>query len=126
MKLLTGKVARILFALPFGIFGVLHFVGASKMAMMVPPYVPGGVLWVYLTGLALIAACIAFIIEQQVYTAGLCLAALLVVFVLTVHVPGLMGPMMEMSMMAMLKDVALIGGCLMMAGTDGCCGPKNG
>ena len=45
MKLLTTTVARYVFAIPFGIFGLFHFMNASQMAGMVP--LPGGVVWVY-------------------------------------------------------------------------------
>ncbi len=41
MEALTGTVARLIFAIPFGIFGLLHLMSGSKMAGMVP--LPGGV-----------------------------------------------------------------------------------
>ena len=30
------KIGKILFALPFGIFGIFHFMGADNMAGMIP------------------------------------------------------------------------------------------
>lgn len=51
MELLTSKISRYLYAIPFILFGVFHFLGAGDMAGMVP--IPGGVFWVYLTGLAI-------------------------------------------------------------------------
>ncbi len=60
------NVGRIVFAIPFAIFGLMHLMMANNMAGMVPTYVPGGVFWVYLTGLALVAATISIISKKQI------------------------------------------------------------
>jgi uncharacterized membrane protein len=120
MQALTTTVARILFALPFGIFGVLHLMGAQNMAGMVPSWIPGGVFWVYLTGLAHIAATISIISQKKAKLASLLLAAMLGVFIITIYLPGIieatddMGMMMNMS--GLLKDSALAGAALTYAG----------
>jgi uncharacterized membrane protein YphA (DoxX/SURF4 family) len=120
MQALTTTVARILFALPFGIFGLLHLMGAQNMAGMVPSWIPGGVFWVYLTGLAHIAATVSIITQKKAKLASLLLAAMLGVFILTIHLPGIVGAADEMgrmmSMSGFLKDVALAGGALAFAG----------
>jgi uncharacterized membrane protein YphA (DoxX/SURF4 family) len=120
MQALTTTVARVLFALPFGIFGLLHFMGGQNMAGMVPAWIPGGVFWVYLTGLAHIAATVSIIAQKKARLASLLLAAMLGVFVLTIHLPGIFGATDEMgrmmSMSGFLKDVALAGGALAFAG----------
>jgi len=113
MGMLTSTVARWLYALPFGIFGIMHFMAGDQMAGMVP--IPGGVFWVYLTGAALIAASISFIIEKQTRLAGLLLALMLVIFALSIHLPNVMGGD-QASMSSMLKDLALAGGALFIAG----------
>jgi putative oxidoreductase len=109
-----NTIGRYLFTLPFAIFGLMHLMNASDMAGMVPSFVPGGVLWVYLTGLALLAASVSFIIQKKVYLAALLTAALMFVFVLTIHLPGLIGGNM-MSMGGILKDLGLAGGALLLA-----------
>ena len=53
------KIGRFLLAIPMAVFGVLHFMAADNMAPMVP--IPGGVIWVYVTGVALIAAAVSAI-----------------------------------------------------------------
>ena len=120
MQALTTTVARILFALPFGIFGLLHFMGGQNMAGMVPSWIPGGVFWVYLTGLAHIAATVSIIIQKKAKLACLLLAAMLAIFVLTIHLPGIIGATDDMgrmmSMSGFLKDIALAGGALAFAG----------
>jgi len=115
MKTLTTTVARILFALPFGIFGLLHFMGAEGMAGMVP--IPGGVIWIYITGIALIAAAIAIIAKKMGKLACLLLALLLLIFILAIDAPGLGNEAtMQMSMMSLLKNIGLMGGALTYAG----------
>ena len=120
MQALTSTVARVLFALPFGIFGLLHLMSGPNMAGMVPSWIPGGVFWVYLTGLAHIAATVSILIQKKAKLASLLLAAMLGVFVLTIHLPGIFGAADEMgrmmSMSGFLKDVALTGGALAFAG----------
>ena len=84
---------------------------------MVPSWVPGGgVLWVYLTGVALIAAAVSFAFNRLTRVSGILLAVLLFSFIATVHVPGLAAEAtMQMSMVSILKDFALAGGALLIA-----------
>jgi uncharacterized membrane protein YphA (DoxX/SURF4 family) len=114
MKALTGSVARIIFGLPFAIFGILHFMNASSMAGMVP--LPGAVFWVYLTGVALIAASISILIEKYTRLACILLGVMLIIFVLSIHLPGVIGGEMQPNMPNLLKDLALAGGAWILAG----------
>jgi hypothetical protein len=70
--------------------------------------------------LALIAATVSILIQKKARLASLLLAAMLGVFVLTIHLPGIIGAADEMgrmmSMSGSLKDVALAGGTLAFAG----------
>ncbi|RMG40688.1 MAG: DoxX family protein [Methanobacteriota archaeon] len=108
-------MARVLFALPFGIFGLFHLMNGSQMSGMVPKFIPGGVFWVYLTGIALIAACVSMLIGKMGKLSTLLLSAMLAIFVLTIHLPAVIGGNMA-SMTNLLKDIALIGGALTYAG----------
>ena len=115
-EVLTTTVARYLYAIPFGIFGVMHFLNASYMAdNLVPSFIPGGVFWVYLVGVALIAACVSIIIEKYTKLACLLLALLLIIFVLSIHLPGVIGGEDPEAMSRLLKDSALAGGALLLA-----------
>jgi uncharacterized membrane protein YphA (DoxX/SURF4 family) len=96
----------------------MHFMNANQFAGMVPSFVPGGVFWVYLTGAALLAAAVSFIIKKHVQLAGQLLAALMLVFVFTVHLPSIIGGNM-MSMGSLLKDMSLAGGSLLFASMFG-------
>jgi uncharacterized membrane protein len=94
---------------------MMHLMMANNMAGMVPSWVPGGVFWVYVIGMALVAAAISIIAKKQIYLASVLLAVLLGVFVMTIHLPALLGGD-QMAMGGMLKDISLAGGALLIAG----------
>jgi uncharacterized membrane protein len=122
MKALTSTVARILFAVPFIVFGVMHLGNAQAMAGMVPSFIPGGTFWVYVTGIALLLAAASFIIQKYTEYAGLLLAIMLGIFILTIHMPGLGSaetvtiPRMQLALTNLLKDFGLAAGALILAG----------
>jgi putative oxidoreductase len=99
------KLGRYLFAIPMAVFGVFHLMNADAMAGMVP--LPGGAVWVYLTGLALIAAGVSIIIRKYDRLACFLLGVMLLIFALSIHLKtGLdAGDWSQF-----LKDVALAGG----------------
>ncbi|RMI20267.1 MAG: DoxX family protein [Calditrichaeota bacterium] len=115
MQALTTTVARILYALPFGVFGLFHFMNAQQMSGMVPSFLPAATFWVYLTGLALLAACISMIIQKYARLATLLLAIMLGIFILTIHIPGVAAGN-QPSMMNLLKDLALAAAALHWSG----------
>jgi uncharacterized membrane protein YphA (DoxX/SURF4 family) len=106
------RLGKYLFALPFLMFSAFHFMNADGMAGMVP--IPGGAIWVYLTGLAMLAAGVAILIGKMDKMAAFLLGVLLVVYALSIHLPGVMNAADEMaragSMSGLLKDLALAGG----------------
>lgn len=110
------KSGKYLFALPMAIFGIFHFMNGAAMAGMVPSYVPGGVIWVYVTGAALIAAAAAIITGKKAKLASVLLAVLLLIFVLTIHLQGAMAGD-HASTASLLKDLGLAGGALVFAST---------
>ncbi|MDP3556886.1 MAG: DoxX family protein [Bacteroidota bacterium] len=116
MKTFTAIVGRILFATPMLVFGLMHFMNASMMVGMVP--IPGGEFWIYFTGTALIAAALSIYIQKFTKLACLLLSLMLMIFVFTIHLPGVMSgdsTTMQMSMSALLKDSALSGAALILA-----------
>jgi putative oxidoreductase len=111
---LTYRIARLLFAIPFGVFGIIHFMAGSDMAGMVPQFIPGGVVWVYLTGTALMGACVAIVAQIRVALVCYLLAGLLLAFALTVHLPGALSESPN-AISNLLKDFSLAGGALFLA-----------
>lgn len=114
MNALTGSVARIIYSVPFAVFGLLHLIKGGKMAGIVPSWIPGGVFWVYVTGLAFLAAAVSIITQKQMRMASFGLAAMLLIFILTIHLPAVMG---GGALTGLLKDTALMGAALMLAGS---------
>jgi uncharacterized membrane protein len=118
---LSGKTGKIIFSIPFFIFGISHFASANAMSGMVP--VPGGVFWVYLTGLFLLAgaAGIATNLKGLGKLAAFLLGVLLFVFVFTIHLPGFIGAENEQArllpMISLLKDIGPGAGAWVIAGT---------
>lgn len=115
MKNVIAFLGKVAFSLPFMVFGCFHLIKFNEMAGMVPKYIPGGKIWVIITGVALISAGISLLIGQWVKLSMILLAIFLVVMIVTIHIPGLSNTdaqMAQMSMMGMFKDLALAGGAL--------------
>ena len=116
MKKHMKKVGRILFGSPFIMFGLFHLMGGAKMGDYVPSIFPGpGTFYVYLSGLILLAGGLSIVTRKYVMWAGEALAVLLILFILTIHLPGLgaEGAAGQMAMTNLLKDLALLGGVIM-------------
>jgi putative oxidoreductase len=111
-----STIGRILFALPFGIIGLNHFLMTDVFLGMMTSFIPGGAFTVLLTGALLIAACIAIMINRFVQITCFCLAGLLLIFIICIHIPNLVQENnTEMALFALLKDTGLMGGALMIA-----------
>lgn len=107
-----SRLSIILLALVMAVFGVYHFMYPQNLIAYVPSFLPAaGNLWVYIPGAAFILAAIAFITNRMVKAAGYLLAILLVIFILTIHVPGIMHAgdpsVRQGEFMNMLKDAAI-------------------
>ena len=116
MKNLTA-IGRILFALPFAVFGLNHFIMVDFFTGMLSSFIPGTSFTIVLTGIALIAASISIIIKKYIRLSCILLAILLFIFITSIHIPRLFDDATRMiSLFALLKDTALMGGALMIAG----------
>jgi uncharacterized membrane protein len=112
------SLGRWVFALPFAIFGLFHFMNADAMAdYVVPTYMPAKAIFVYLSGAGLIAATVSMLIGKYDKLATTLLAIFLLLLVVLVHLPGAMsgGEGAQASMSMLLKDLALAGASMMYA-----------
>jgi uncharacterized membrane protein len=112
-NIIPNRVPIIIYAVVLAIFGIMHFLKADMMATIVP--IPGGKIWVYITGLALILAAIAFIINIGVKPAGYLLALFLLIVIVLIHAPHAMDD--PQSMTALLKDAGLMAAAIIIANT---------
>jgi uncharacterized membrane protein YphA (DoxX/SURF4 family) len=116
MKNIT-TVGRILFALPFGVFGINHFLMMDYYLGTLTSFIPRTGFIMILTGIMLILACISIITKKFVTISTLLLAFLLFIFIVTIHLPHLInGVETTTTLIALLKDISLMGGSLMIAG----------
>jgi len=116
MKKLTS-IGRILFAVPFALFGINHFLMLDYYFGMLTSFVPLGAYTIILTGIMLIAASISIITKVFVKFSTLCLAVLLFIFIVTIHIPHLFADADKtITIIALLKDISLMGGSLMISG----------
>ena len=125
MKMLT-TIGRIIFAIPFAIFGINHFINSEPLAGLYNTLISFVPFTNFLVGVALLAAAVSIILNKYVKISCLLLAGLLLVFILSIHVPQLFfnyspevlkndfGKMLIMT--NLLKDFALMGASLIIAG----------
>jgi putative oxidoreductase len=115
------RVGIVLYALVIGFFGVNHFLNNTGFQNTIPSFIPYHSFWVYLTGLALIAAAISFLTGKQTKLAGLFLFLYLIIIVLTIHLPAVIrsegSPIVSIALTNLVKDTGLAGAALMIAGT---------
>ncbi len=107
-----------LFAVPFGVFGLQHFTDFSVVVQAVPRYMPARAAWAYFVGIALIAAALSIVTAVKSNWAAPLLGLMLFLFVQMIYVPGLMkAPHNRFVQAVTLRDLALSGGALSLAGT---------
>jgi uncharacterized membrane protein len=95
------------------IFEIFHFMYPHDLMAYVPANLIGGIKWVYILGTAFIVAGISFMTNQYVKFTGYIFAALLVIFVLFIHVPNFLEAgsteMRQYALISILKDLAIAG-----------------
>lgn len=116
MKTLT-TIGRILYALPFAVFGINHFIMKSFYLGELTDFIPFGGYMILLTGVLMIATSVSILTKKYIRLSTLVLAGMLLLFIATIHIPQLFDEDKKMiAMIALLKDISLMGGSLMIAG----------
>ena len=108
---LVSRIALYILAAVLIIFGIYHFKNPQNLINYVPEFLPGGIIWVYVVGAAFILAAIAFFTHKYIRLAAYLLALLLVILVLTVHVPNYLNSgdvdQQKASFVNILKDLSM-------------------
>jgi putative oxidoreductase len=113
--MILGTIARFLLAIPFLVFGLMHFIQGEMVGSMVPEYMPGSSsIWVYVSGAIMVAGSVSIILRKFDYWAALVLSVLMIIYVVAVHLPNLSAnnPIVASNI---LKDIAMAGGTLFYA-----------
>ena len=110
-------IGRILFAVPFAVIGLTHFLMRPHfLEMLNNSLFPGSLYAVILSGIMLIVASISILLNKYVKVACLWLAGMLLVIIISIHVPNLFYPEhFEYALNQLLKDSALLGASLMIS-----------
>ena len=112
-----STIGRVLFAVPFAIFGINHLLFLDFYIGTISSFIPLGPYTIILTGIFLIMASISIIINKYIKVSTILLAVLLLIFILTIHVPALFNSdKWQFVLIELLKDTSLMGGSLMIAG----------
>ncbi|MEI6750559.1 MAG: DoxX family protein [Bacteroidota bacterium] len=116
MKKLT-TIGRILYAIPFIIFGINHFLFVNFYIGNISSFIPLGPYTIILTGVFLIMAGLSILFNKYIQLSTILLAILLFIFIITIHIPGLFDPQQwQVALIELLKDTSLMGGSLLIAG----------
>jgi uncharacterized membrane protein len=118
---IIARIAIYLLCIVMITFGVYHFLHPRNLLVFVPSNIPGGITWVYVVGASFILAALAFLFNFGVKLAGYLLALLLIIFVVTIHVPNFREAgddgMKQGALINILKDTALAAFALHIAGS---------
>ena len=118
---IISRIAIYLLSVVMIAFGIYHFLHPHNLLVFVPSNIPGGINWVYIVGAAFILAALAFITNKGVKIAAYMLAAMLLIFVITIHLPNFRqagdDELRQGALINMLKDTALAAFALHIAGS---------
>ncbi|MCB0639865.1 MAG: hypothetical protein KDC54_24750 [Lewinella sp.] len=111
------NLGKYLLALPLLAFAAFHFMNAEGMAGSVP--IPGGVFWVYLIGVAYIAAVASLFIGKYDKLAFALVGLLMLIYAFAIYLPGAMSATDDAIQQIMttnfLKDLMIGGGAWLYA-----------
>lgn len=113
-----NALGKYLFAVPFLVFGVMHFMGTNSMSTSVDYMPGGGALWVYITGAAMVAYALSIFFGKYDKLASYLCVLMLLIMTIMVH-----GPHTNLKtddgaghLANVLKNLGLMGGALIYAG----------
>lgn len=108
---IVSRIAIYILAIVMIVFGIQHFRHPYDLLVTVPDFLPGGIVWVYVVGVAFILAALSFMTNIWVRTSAYLLALLLFSFVIFVHLPNYRNTadleLQRQALTNLLKDSAL-------------------
>jgi len=116
---IVSRLAIYLLAIVLIAFGVFHFMYPRDLLVYVPVSLVGGITWAYIVGGAFILVGLSFLTNQYVKFTSYVLAALILIFILTIHLPNYNNAgdreMRQLALINILKDTAIMGFALHIA-----------
>ena len=116
---IISKIAIYMLSVVLIVFGIFHFFYPRDLLVYVPLSLVGGIMWAYIVGVAFIIVGLSFLTNQFVKFTSYLLVIMLIIFILTIHVPNFMNTgdkeMRQMALINILKDTAIVGFALHIA-----------
>ena len=110
-------LACVLFAAPLAVFGAEHLTNAGDIVPLIPAWMPARLFWAYFVGVALIAAALSLSVKKYLRLTGTLLAVMFFLFVLLMHIPGVIeSPRDRFTWAIALRDLSFGSGALALAG----------
>src|SRR5581483_11862994 len=111
-------LACVFFAAPLAVFGAEHLTDAGDIVQLIPSWIPARPFWAYFVGIALLAAALSLSLRRYLRLTGTLLAVMFFLFVLLMHVPGVVAaPRDRFTWAIALRDLAFGCGALALAGS---------
>jgi uncharacterized membrane protein len=109
-------VGRLFFAIPLAVFGSEHFTLTASVAALVPRWIPAATFWVYLVGLAFLAAALSIAVLIKARLAAALVGMTLLIFVFVMDLPAVVAnPGNRFFWALALRELAFSGGALALA-----------
>jgi uncharacterized membrane protein len=110
---------RLFFAIPLAVFAAEHFTATRFIALLIPAWIPAHVFFVYLVGVALVAAALSIIVKKNAQLAATLLGIMIFLFVVLLHIPRVMAnPRDRIAWAVALRDLSFSGGAFALAGAQ--------
>jgi uncharacterized membrane protein len=116
---IISRLAIYLLSVVLIAFGVFHFLYPRDLLVYVPLSLVGGIKWAYIVGAAFILVGVSFLTNQFVKVTSYVLVVMILIFILTIHVPNYNHAgdkeMRQLALINILKDSAIMGFALHIA-----------
>lgn len=116
---IISRLAIYLLSVVLIAFGIFHFLYPRDLLVYVPLSLVGGIKWAYVVGGAFILVGLSFLTNQFVKVTSYLLVVMLIIFILTIHVPNYNHAgdkeMRQLALINILKDSAIMGFALHIA-----------
>jgi len=116
---IISRIAIYMLSVVLIAFGIFHFLYPRDLLVYVPLWLVGGIKWAYVVGAAFILVGLSFLTNQFVKFTSYLLVVMLIIFIITIHVPNYMDAgdkeMRQMALINILKDTAIAGFALHIA-----------
>lgn len=116
---IISRIAIYMLSVVLILFGIFHFMYPRDLMVYVPLSLVGGIKWAYVVGGAFVLVGLSFLTNQFVKITSYLLVVMLVIFILTIHVPNYMNAgdkeMRQLALINILKDTAIVGFALHIA-----------